>query len=106
MTTTFTHVLDLAKEVEPPVDGIVSRVIFQDDSIKGVVFGFGAGQELSEHTAAKPAMLFFVSGEATVGLSDTLRSAKPGTWIHMPAHLKHSIKAQTPVVMILVLLKA
>ena len=70
MTTTYTHILDLAKEAEPPADGIVSRTIFQDDWVNVVVFGFGQGQELSEHTAANPAMLFFVKGEARVGLGD------------------------------------
>jgi quercetin dioxygenase-like cupin family protein len=105
MTTTYTHILDLAKEAEPPADGILSRTIFQDDRVKAVVFGFGQGQELSEHTAAKPAMLFFVKGEARVGLGDDVQEAQAGTWIHMPANLKHSIEAKTPVVVLLVLLK-
>ena len=105
MTTTYTHILDLAKEAEPPADGILSRTIFQDDQVKAVVFGFGQGQEFSEHTAAKPAMLFFVKGEATVGLGDDVKEAQAGTWVHMPAGLKHSIKAKTPVVMLLVLMK-
>jgi hypothetical protein len=38
------HILDLVKEAEPPADGILSRTVFQDDQIKGVVFGFGQGQ--------------------------------------------------------------
>jgi quercetin dioxygenase-like cupin family protein len=105
MTTTYTHILDLAKEAEPPADGILSRTIFQDDRVKAVIFGFGQGQELSEHTAAKPAMLFFVKGEASVGLGDDVQEAQAGTWVHMPANLKHSIEAKTPVVMLLVLLK-
>ena len=103
--TTYTHILDLATEAEPPADGILSRTVCQDDRIKAVVFGFGQGQDLSEHTAAKPAMLFFVKGEATVGLGDDVQEAQAGTWVHMPANLKHSIKAKTPVVMLLVLLK-
>ena len=103
--TTYTHILDLAKEAEPPADGILSKTIYQDDKIKVVVFGFGQGQELSEHTAAKPAMLFFVKGAATVGLGDDEKEAQAGTWVYMPAGLKHSIKAKTPVVMLLVLLK-
>ena len=53
------------------VDGI------KDHLIKAVVFGFGQGQELSEHTAAKPAMLYFVKGEASVGLGDDLPMANP-----------------------------
>lgn len=103
--TTYTHILNLAKEVEPPADGILSKTIYQDDQIKAVVFGFGQGQELSEHTAAKPAMLYFVTGEASVGLGDVVQDAQAGTWVHMPAGLKHSIKADTPLVMLLVLLK-
>ncbi len=105
MTTTYTHILDLIKEAEPPAEGILSRVVFQDDRTKAVVFGFGQGQELSEHSAAKSAMLFFVKGEATVGLGDDVQEAQPGTWVHMPANLKHSIKAKAPLVMLLVLLK-
>lgn len=101
----YTHILNLAREAEPPVDGILSRTVYQDERTKAVVFGFGAGQELSEHTAAKPAMLFFVQGTATVGLGDDTREAEAGTWVHMPAGLKHSIKAKTPLVMLLVLLK-
>ena len=103
--TTYTHFLDLAKEVEPPSDGILSRTIFQDDKIKAVAFGFAKDQELSEHTAAKPAMLLFVKGEATVGLGDDKHEAKAGTWVHMPTGQRHSIQAKTPVVMLLLLLK-
>ena len=44
--TTYTHILDLVKEAEPPADGILNRTVFQDDRIKAVVFGFGQGQEL------------------------------------------------------------
>jgi hypothetical protein len=32
-------------------------------------------------------------------------STRAGTWVHMPANLKHSIEAITPVLMLLVLLK-
>ena len=70
-----------------------------------MIFGFGEGQELSEHTASKPAMLFFVKGEARMGLGDDVQVAQAGTWVHMPANLKHSIMAKTPVVMLLVLFK-
>src|SRR5947209_167679 len=105
MTTNYTHILDLAREVEPPTDGILSRTVYQDDRFKAVVFGFGQGQELSEHTASKPAMLIFVKGEAVVGLGNDVKDAVAGTFVHMAPGLKHSIKAKTPVVMLLVLLK-
>ena len=34
MSTSYTHILDLAREAEPPADGILSRTIFQDDQVK------------------------------------------------------------------------
>lgn len=101
----FTHILDLAREAEPPDHGILSKTIHMDDHIKEVLFGFGQGEELSEHTASKPAMLFFVQGEGTVGLGNETKEAKAGIFVHMTAGLNHSIKANTPLVMLLILLK-
>jgi quercetin dioxygenase-like cupin family protein len=105
MSTDFTHIVDLAKEVEPPDDGILTRTLFNDDDLKAVIFGFGPNQELSEHTAAMPAILHFIMGEAAVMLGEETIQAQPGTWIHMPANLKHSVQTATPVVMLLLLLK-
>lgn len=57
MTTTYTHFLDVAKEVQPPDKGILSRTLYNDHRLKAVIFGFGQGEELSEHTASMPAIL-------------------------------------------------
>lgn len=105
MSHSFTHIADLAKEVEPPDNGILTRTLFNDDHVKAVIFGFGQGEELSEHTASMPAILHFVHGEATLTLGGELVEARPGTWIHMPPELKHSVQTKTPVVMLLLLLK-
>ena len=101
----YTLFLDLAKEVQPPDKGILSRSLFNDDRLKAVIFGFAQGEELSEHTASMPAVLHFLQGEAKLTLGDDTLEAKPGTWVHMPRSLRHSIQAKTPVVMLLLLLK-
>src|SRR5215467_4621437 len=98
-----THFSDLAKEVQPPDKGILSRTLFSDDRLKAVIFGFGQGEELSEHTASMPAVLHFLHGEANVTLGDDTLEAKPGTWIHMPKGLRHSVQAKTSAVMLLLL---
>ena len=103
--TTYTNISDLAKEAPPPDKGILSRTIFNDEKVKAVIFGFGQGEELSEHTASMPAILQFIQGEATVTLGDDKHEAKAGTWVHMPTGQRHSIMAKTPVVMLLLLLK-
>ena len=105
MSEGFTHIVDLAQEVEPPDDGILTRTLFNDDDVKAVIFGFGKGEELSEHTASMPAITHFIQGEATLTLGDDTIEAQPGTWIHMPPELKHSVSTKTPVIMLLLLLK-
>src|SRR5262249_23606089 len=105
MTTTYTHFSDLGKEVQPPDKGILSRTLFSDDRLKVGLFGFAQGEELSEHTASMPAVLHFLQGEAKLTLGDDTLDARPGTWVHMPAGLRHSIQANTPVLMLLLLLK-
>ena len=105
MSNNYTNIVDLAKEVEPPDDGILTRTLFNDDHVKAVIFGFGEGEELSEHTASMPAILHFIGGEATLTLGDEKVEAQPGSWIHMAPDLKHSVLTRTPVVMLLLLLK-
>ena len=105
MSENYTHITNLAKEVEPPEDGILTRTLLNDDNVKAVIFGFGQGEELSEHTASMPGILQFLQGEATLTLGDDSVQAQPGTWIHMEPNLKHSVKTKTQVVMLLLLLK-
>jgi quercetin dioxygenase-like cupin family protein len=99
------HSGDLAKEVQPPDKGILSRTLYNDDRPKAVLFGFAQGEELSEHAASMPAVRHFIEGEARLTLGDDTVEAKPGTWVHMPKGLRHSIQAQTPVVLLLLLVK-
>ena len=105
MTTSYTHFSDLAKEVQPPAKGILSRTLYSDDRLKVVLFGFAQDEELSEHTASMSAVLHFLQGEARLTLGDDTVEARPGTWVHMPKGLRHSNRAKTPVVMLLLLLK-
>lgn len=97
---------DLAAEIELPADGTLSRTLHQDEQLKVVLFGFSAGQELSEHTASSPAIMHFLKGEAEITLGADRITANAGTWIHMSPQLPHSIRAKTAVVMLLLLLKS
>jgi len=105
MSPPYTMFGDLLATVEQPVDGTLSRTVFQDDRLKAVLFAFAAGQELTEHTASTPAVMHFLHGHADVMVAGDHVQAQEGTWIHMPAQLPHAIRAQTPVVMLLLLLK-
>ncbi len=89
---------------EIPADSIVSRTFYSDGRIKAILFGFAAGQELSEHTAARPAILHFLQGHARLTLGSHATTADPGAWAYMQPGLPHSIFAETTVVMLLTML--
>ena len=89
---------------EIPEASIVSRSVYKDEQTNVTLFGFAAGEELTEHTASRPAILHFLKGEAVLTLGEAEMDAKAGSWVYMEPHLPHSIVARTPVVMLLTML--
>lgn len=101
----YTLIEDLAGLLdEIQAESIVSRTFYKGEQMKAILFGFDAGQELSEHTSSQTAILQIVQGEATVTLGDDTHELSRGAWIHMPPRLKHSVYAKTPMIMLLEML--
>ena len=107
METPYLYIPDLLAQLpEIPPDSIVSRTYHSDGQVKAILFGFAPGQELSEHTASRPAILHFLKGEAQLSLGGEAQRATAGTWVYMQPRLQHSIKAETELVMLLYLLES
>ena len=70
------------------------------------MFAFAAGSGLIEHVAPFPAFHRIIKGEAELTVGEETVAGKPGPWIQMAAKTPHSVKATTPVVMLLTLLKS
>lgn len=102
----YTLYTNLAKEIEIPENGTISKTLYHDKVVKVVLFGFAAGQELSEHTASVPAVVHVLDGEIEMTLGKDRCSAFTNTWIHMPAKLPHSVTAKTDARMLLILFKS
>ena len=51
-------------------DAVNRRLINADEKLKAVIFGFAAGEALSEHTASTAAVMHFLAGQADVVLGD------------------------------------
>ncbi|HEU4742069.1 MAG TPA: cupin domain-containing protein [Meiothermus sp.] len=119
---TYQYIPDLHQEAAVQPDGILSRVLHnepyfrgdsreasfrgdsREDGIRTVIFAFDTGQELTEHTASRPATLQILSGHGKIKLAQDELEAKPGTWVYMPAGLVHAIRAESPLTMLLTLL--
>ncbi len=105
MTDQFEFIPNLSELIsEIPADSIVSRTFYQNEAMKAILFGFAAGQVLSEHTAARPAILHFIQGDANITLGDVSQEAHAGTWVHMEPKLPHSIQAETELWMLLLMI--
>jgi len=98
--TLFPHILD---DIEIPTDGTLSRVLFKGDDVRVVVFAFDEGQELTDHTAAVPAILQVVKGRLDLRLGDESVEVSADSWVYMEANLNHAVVALEPSVMLLTL---
>ena len=95
---------DLLAEAPVPARGILSQTLSDEAGVELVLFAFAQGEQLSEHTSARPAIIHILAGEADLTIGAEALHAKPGTWARMPADTKHSVIARTAVVMALYLL--
>lgn len=95
---------DLAAEAKPVERGIHSQTLYDGPDLRLVLFAFAPGEELSEHTAARPAVVHVLDGVGDASVGGASRALGPGTWFRMPARMPHSIRARTPLRVALYLL--
>lgn len=88
-----------------PTESIISRTILQNSKIKVIQFAFAPGQELSEHTASVPAVIQILQGACSFSVDDQSHKAGPGSWVYMPANTKHTLIAETPMRMLLLMIQ-
>ncbi|HEX2782111.1 MAG TPA: cupin domain-containing protein [Ilumatobacteraceae bacterium] len=100
---TYTTIEDVAAQVIVQPDAVVSKVIHRDDSLNVTVFGFDAGQELTEHRAARAAVVQVITGRLQFTVDGQVLDAGPGSWLHMAPETPHSLVAMEPTIMLLTL---
>lgn len=99
------RILSLAEETQFAANGIVSRTVLKTPEARVVLFGFAEGQELSEHTSTRHALIQILSGECEFSLAGKPHSLKVGDVIFMPPNLPHAVKATRQFSMLLTLFK-
>jgi quercetin dioxygenase-like cupin family protein len=104
MSTTHTFFGDLVAEAPVPTRGIHSQTLSNEAGVELELFAFAPGERLSEHTAARPAIIHILSGEGDLTAEDDAYPAVAGSWLRMAAGTRHSVVARTPLVMALYLL--
>ena len=98
-------ILSLPAETQYAPNGIVSRTLLRTENSRTVLFGFAAGQELTEHTSTQHALIQILSGACEFSLDGTPHNLKAGDILYMPPNLPHSVMATEQFSMLLTLSK-
>jgi len=101
----MTHVPipDLAASIAIQDGAVVSKVVYKDEQLNVTVFGIAAGEELTEHKAARTAIVQVLSGRLRFTVGAEVLDAGPDFWLHMEPGTPHSLLALEPTVMLLTL---
>lgn len=97
---------DMNGQVTYQPGSVVSRTLIDKKIGTLTLFAFDAGQGLSEHTAPFDAVVQVIDGTAAITIDGTQHQVAAGQMIIMPANLPHSLKAEVPFKMLLVMIRA
>ena len=92
---------------EPPVPipdaGIHSATVRKHGAVSVVGFGMAEGEEMSEHTSSRPAVIIVTHGEIAVSAAGRSEVLGPGGVCAMAPGTVHALRAVRPSAMTLVL---
>jgi quercetin dioxygenase-like cupin family protein len=94
---------DPTSEVAIQDGAVVSKVVHRGDGMNVTIFGFDAGEDLTEHQAARAAVVQVLSGRLRFTVDGEELELPPGSWLHMTPGTPHSLVAVEPSVMLLTL---
>lgn len=96
-----TAVDDLTGIVAIQPGAVVSKVIHRDELLDVTVFGFDAGEGLTEHRASRTAIVHVLQGRLRLTVDGVEHDAGPGFWLHMAQDAPHALEALEPTLMLL-----
>lgn len=81
----------------------VSKLIFDSDKMRVVIFCLKAGQELSPHTAPSEVLFHCVEGQGKAIVGDDKLAISPGSLVDCPPQMPHGLIAETDLVVVAVI---
>ena len=96
--------VSLDAETRYAPNGIVSRTVFQCGAGRVTLFGFAQGEQLSQHTSTRHALIQILSGESQWTVNGRAQTLGAGQLLHLPPGTPHAVRAARPFSMLLTLL--
>ena len=98
-------ITDAAEPLAIQPGAVVSKGIHRDEGLDVTVFGFDAGEGLTEHTASRTAIVQVLGGRLRFTAGGEDLDAGPGFWLHMTPGTPHALEAVEPTLMLLTLVE-
>lgn len=96
----------LAEALPVTASATTSRSLVDNDRVRVVAFAFDTGEQLTEHTAAMPAVVQLISGALRFEVAGEAHQLAPGDCAYLAAREPHSLEALEPSLMTLVMIRA
>ena len=100
----MTDLHNLAGLIQVQPSATVSRTVMRAEGVRLVLFAFDTGEQLSEHTAAMPVVLLVLEGALSITADDRTIELTPGGLIHLETRTPHSVTANIPSKLALLML--
>jgi len=97
--------IPLADHVSYSPGSVVSKTLLDKKAGTLTLFSFDAGQGLSEHMSPFDASVLILDGEAVITIGGEEVRAKTGDLVIMPARVPHSLRAEQPFKMFLIMIR-
>jgi len=102
---TFGTPKELKGAIEYQENSIVSKALIQKKEGSLSLFAFDKNQALSEHTSPYDAFIYIIEGDALIKIGGKENLVKEGEAIALPKDIPHSVKAEKPFKMLLIMIK-
>jgi len=104
--TLIGHPLTINELASYQSGSVVSRTLIDKKIGTLTLFAFDQGQGLSEHAAPYDAFVQVLDGSAAITIGGKEQQVDAGQMIIMPANVPHSLRAEQPFKMLLVMIRA
>lgn len=81
-----------------------SRALLDNEAARVVVFAFDTGEQLTEHTAAKPVVVQVIEGRVRFVVDGRAHELHPGDVVYLAPGAPHALEALEPARLSLVLI--
>lgn len=98
-------IINLTETIPYEENGIVSKVLMEEEHGKVLLFSFDEGQNLSEHTNPHSAFAVILEGKAEISIKGEKYLLEEGNGIFMPANVPHGVIAKEKFKMLLIMIK-